>query len=64
MTECPCRLCEKHDPYCHGTCGQYIEWDAENKKKNREIREKKVKAAIVHDTMIRGISRMRKRRKK
>jgi len=58
--DCVCRTCEKHgeDPYCHGKCQEYIEYQ----KKLEEYREKKFKNKTAYialsDVKKQGMKRM------
>lgn len=34
---CPCKDCNKRHEKCHGSCDQYKNWDAEQKKLKEEM---------------------------
>lgn len=34
---CPCKDCQKRHEKCHGSCDQYKNWDAEQKKLKEEM---------------------------
>lgn len=34
---CPCKGCQKRHETCHGSCEQYKNWDAEQKKLKAEM---------------------------
>lgn len=34
---CPCKDCQKRHEKCHGSCDQYKNWDAEQKKRKEEM---------------------------
>lgn len=34
---CPCKDCQKRHEKCHGSCDQYKNWDAEQKKLKAEM---------------------------
>ena len=41
---CPCKDCQKRHEKCHGSCDQYKNWDAEQKKLKAEMwKERKSK---------------------
>ena len=45
MTENPCRYCTDRDPYCHGRCQKYKDWQAVHKAEKAAMAKDRAKYA-------------------
>lgn len=43
----PCKGCEGRKPGCHGQCGEFMAWKAEQAEKHRRIEEERQRTPML-----------------